>query len=169
MAYKVSATHLEAHLEYGSFEFDLSRIEDCLNRNGFLSAIETRDGESDMDRFAGFFPEPDLARDLFNLMEDWRIEKILKGEYPALGEEISRINIHRVSKRSSPRKMTNPKQRIVEMIGQSLLAGKDFTDGDPPSLAILQKALERASLLERPGADVHTAAGIAIDLYRYDR
>ncbi len=165
MAYKVAATHLEGHLEYGSFEFDLSRIEDYLNRKGFLSAIESRDDESDMDRFAAFFPEPDLARDLFNLMEDWRIEKILQGEYPALGEEIFRINIHRVSKRSSPRKMTNPKQRIVEMIGQSLLAGKDFRDGDPRSLDILQKALEKASLLERPEADVHTAAGIAIDLY----
>ena len=77
MAYKVSATHLEAHLEYGSFEFDLGRIDDSLKKNGFLSGLEALEGESDMERFAGLFPEPDLARDLFNLMEDWRIEKIL--------------------------------------------------------------------------------------------
>ena len=166
LAYKVSATHLEAHLEYGSFEFDLNRMEDSLTKNGFPSGIEAREGESDIEQFVRLFPEPDLARDLFNLLEDWRIEKILMREYPALGEEISRMNLHQVSKRGSPRKMANPKQRIVEMIGQALLAGKDFQDGDPQSLAILQQALERAEFLGRPGTDVHTAAQMALDLYR---
>jgi nitric oxide reductase NorD protein len=166
LAYKVSATHLEAHLEYGSFEFELDRINDSLKKNNFLSEINAQEGESDIEQFICLFPEPDLARDLFNLLEDWRIEKILKREYPALGEEISRMNRHQVSKRGSPRKMTNPKQRIVEMIGQALLAGKDFKDGDPQSLVILQQALEKADFLGQAGTDVHTAARIALDLYR---
>ena len=70
------------------------------------------------------FPEPELARDLFNLLEDFRIESILKREYPALGEEITRMNRHMTAKRRSPAKMTNPKQRTVEMIAQALMAGK---------------------------------------------
>ncbi|MBI4764302.1 MAG: VWA domain-containing protein [Deltaproteobacteria bacterium] len=165
LAYKVSATHLEAHLEYGSFEFDLNRMEGCLTGKGFPPGIETREGESDIEQFVRLFPEPDLARDLFNLLEDRRIEKILMREYPALGEEISRMNLHQVSKRGSPQKITNPKQRIVEMVGQALLAGKDFQDGDPQTLAILQQALEKADFLGQAGADVHTAAGMALDLY----
>jgi len=163
--YKVSATHQEAHLEYGSFEFDLGRIEDCIKRIGSLFGIKAIEGESDIERFVGLFPEPDLARDLFNLMEDWRIEKILIREYPALGEEISRMNIHQVSKRSSPQKMTNPKQRIVEMIGQSLMAGKPFPDIDDQTLAVLKTALEGARALEQPTADVHMAARTALELY----
>ena len=163
--YKVSATHQEAHLEYGSFEFDLGRIEDCIKRISSLFGIKAVEGENDIERFVGLFPEPDLARDLFNLMEDWRVEKILRQEYPALGEEILRMNIHQVSKRSSPKKMTNPKQRIVEMIGQSLMAGKTFSDIDDQSLSVLQKALEGARALEQPTADVHRAARTALDLY----
>ncbi len=165
LAYKVSATHLEAHLEYGSFEFDLTRMKDYLIRNGFDPMIEAWEGESDIEQFVRLCQEPDLARDLFNLLEDWRIEKILKREYPALGEEISRMNLHQVSKRGSPRKMTNPKQRIVEMIGQTLLAGKNFQDVDPQCRAILQQALERADILGQAGTDVHTAAGMALELY----
>ncbi|MGA3085266.1 MAG: VWA domain-containing protein [Thermodesulfobacteriota bacterium] len=163
--YKVSATHQEAHLEYGSFEFDLDKIDDCIKRISSLFGFKAKDGESDMERFIGLFPEPDLARDLFNLMEDWRIEKILKREYPALGEEISRMNIHQVSKRSSPQKMTNPKQRIVEMIGQSLMTGKTFSEVDDQTVAVLKKALEEARVLEQPISDVHDAARKALDLY----
>ncbi len=163
--YKVAATHQEAHLEYGSFEFDLDRINDCTKRIGSLFGLKAMEGESDMERFIRLFPEPDLARDLFNLMEDWRIEKILKWEYPALGEEISRMNIHQVSKRSSPRKMTNPKQRIVEMIGQSLMAKKTFPEVDDQTLAVLKKAQEGARVLEQPTADVHRSARTALDLY----
>ena len=87
--YKVYATHQEAHLEYGSYEFDIHRMKESAGH------IESRYGKktesedlSDIDRFVHLFPEPDLARDLFNLLEDFRIEGILKREYPAL-ESIS--------------------------------------------------------------------------------
>ena len=163
--YKVSATHQEAHLEYGSFEFDIDKIDDCIEQIVPLYGRKTGEGASDIDRFIQLFPEPDLAQHLFNLMEDYRIEEILKREYPALGDEISRMNIHTLSKRRSPRKMTNPKQRVVEMIGQSLLAGKAFNDADGPALLILQRAQELTGSLKRLKADVHDAARIAADLY----
>ena len=162
--YKVSATHQEAHLEYGSFEFDLTRIGDSLERLRSLYGEKADDDESDMDRFVRLFPEPDLARDFFNITEDFRIEGLLKREYPALGEDITRMNLHKLSKRRSPKKMTNPKQRAVEMIGQSLMAGKTFDDPGDPAYPILREALRRAGSLERPGADVHDAARIAVEL-----
>ncbi len=162
--YKVSATHQEAHLEYGSFEFDLAGIGDSVERLRSLYGEKADDDESDMDRFVRLFPEPDLARDLFNIMEDFRIEGLLKREYPVLGGDITRMNLHKLSKRRSPKKMTNPKQRTVEMIGQSLMAGKTFDDPRDPAFPILQEALERSGALERPGADVHGAARIAAEL-----
>jgi nitric oxide reductase NorD protein len=166
IAFKVMATHLEAHLEYGSFEFDLKRIRDCFPGSTLVWKEETGIEGSDLERFAGLFPEPDLAKDLFNLLEDRRIENRLMNEYPALGKEITRMNLHQVSKRRSPRKMTNAKQRMVEMIGQALLAGRKFNDQDPQSGIILKAVLEWSESLVRPEADVHTAARLAVDLYR---
>lgn len=163
--YKVSATHQEAHLEFGSFEFDLDRIDDTTKHIRSLYGEKAGDDESDMERFARLFPEPDLARDLFNLLEDFRIEYRLKQEYPALGEAISRMNLHTFSKRRPPKKMTNLKQRAIEMIGRSLIGGMTFDDPADPVFPILQKALERAQTLKETGTDVHDAADIAADLF----
>jgi nitric oxide reductase NorD protein len=167
--YKVSATHQEAHLEYGSFEFGLGRIEDCIKtlKLFFPSPFQTESTKTggDLDRFLKLFPEPDLARDLFDLMEDYRIGQILEQEYPALGQEIQRMNSHQSAKRRSPMKMTNPKQRIVEMVIRLLLAGKTFGGISDSDLTILKKARELAESLDRPEADVHDSARAAANLY----
>ena len=164
--YKVSATHQEAHLEYGSFEFDLSRvtevIKDIAARYG---ARKEEEEQSDINHFAHLFPEPDLAQDLFNLLEDFRIEGILKREYPALGEDILTMNRHMTAKRRSPQKMANPKQRTVEMIAQSLMAGKVFDNTDDPAIPILRSTLDMSLSLKQPESDVHEAARLAAGVY----
>ncbi len=165
--YKVSATHQEAHLEYGSYEFDIAKMNEAIRsialRYGEKEAVED---ESDIDRFVHLFPEPELAHDLFNLLEDFRIECILKREYPALGEDIAAMNRHMTMKRRSPGKMTNPKQRTMEMIAQSLMAGKVFSDANDPAIPVLRKTLDQSLGLQKPDADVHTAASLAADVYR---
>ncbi len=159
--YKVETTRQEAHLEYGSFEFDLSQLEglrrELVSRYGLR---ETSPEESDMDRFASLFPEPDLARDLFNLLEDFRIESILRREYPALGEEIARMNLHLTNKRRSPAKMAPGKERAVETASRALLAGRPAEDD------LVQALLEAAEPLRRPEADVHLSARVAAAAYR---
>ena len=165
--YKVSATHQEAHLEYGSFEFDIAKMNETIQSiASHYGDREDVENESDIDRFIHLFPEPYLAHDLFNLFEDIRIECILKREYPALGEDIAAINRHMTVKRRSPGKMTNPKQRTVEMIAQSLMAGKAFSDANDPAIPIFRKTLDLSFDLEKPEADVHTAASLAADVYR---
>ena len=69
------------------------------------------------------------------MVEDFRVESRLKGEYPALGEEIIRMNRHRLTRRSSLKKMKNMKQRTVEMVGRTLSAGSDFKDREDPCLS----------------------------------
>ncbi len=165
--YKVSATHQEAHLEYGSYEFDIAEMEETIRKiASHYGEKESAEDESDFDRFFHLFPEPDLAHDLFNLLEDFRIEGILKREYPALGEDLTAMNRHMTMKRRPPGKMVNPKQRTVEMIAQSLMAGKSFSDADDPAIPILRKTLDLSLILLKPEADVHTAAALAADVYR---
>ncbi|MBI5604227.1 MAG: VWA domain-containing protein [Deltaproteobacteria bacterium] len=164
--YKVAATHQEGHLEYGSFEFDLERMQDSLERIRHHYGYKKINYDSDMDSFCHLFPEPDLVRDLFNILEDFRIDGRLENEYPSLGADIARINHHRLLKRRSPHKMTNPKQRVVEIIGQSLIGGRAFDDEADPVYPIYREAQARAKSLLQPGVDVHQAARIAFDLYR---
>ncbi len=165
--YKVSATHQEAHLEYGSFEFDIVKIKETVGEiEALYGKKEVVEDESDIDRFFRLFPEPDLAYDLFNLLEDFRIECILKREYPALGEDIAATHRHMTLKRRAPGKMTNPKQRTAEMIAQSLMAEKIFSDATDPAIPILRKTLDLSRVLQKPEADVHTAARLTSAVYR---
>ncbi len=164
--YKVSATHQEAHLEYGSFEFDISKMAEAIPEIAARYGTRKEDEEqSDIDRFTHLFPETDLAHDLFNLLEDFRIEGILKREYPALGKDILAMNRHMTAKRRSPQKMTNPKQRTIEMIAQSLMAEKVFDNTDDPAIPILRKALDLSLTLRQPESDVHETARLATRVY----
>ncbi|PKN19912.1 MAG: hypothetical protein CVU71_05970 [Deltaproteobacteria bacterium HGW-Deltaproteobacteria-6] len=164
--YKVSATHQEAHLEYGSFEFNISRLADISEDIAARYGTRKEDEEqSDIDRFTHLFPEPDLAHNLFNLLEDFRIESILKREYPALGKDILAMNRHMTAKRRSPQKITNPKQRTVEMLAQSLMAQKAFDNTSDPAIPILRSALDLSLTLQKPEVDVHMAARLAARVY----
>lgn len=165
-AYKVLVTHLEAHLEYGSFEFDLSKIEGLMARIESHYGLKPAGDENDLERFVDHFPEPDLARDLFNLMEDFRIETILKREYPVLAGKIERMHRYHLKKRRTPQKIANPKQRVVEAIGQMVVAGKGIELDCSASMSILSLAEKQSKSLVSPAADVHDAAKAAFLLYR---
>lgn len=163
--YKVAATHQEAHLEYGSEDFDIDSIPQCLESISRRYGITAADSGSSLDRFVNSFPEPQLARDLFIILEDFRIELILKREYPALGKDIMRVNRHLAAKKRPPGKIKNSKERAVEMIAQTLSAGKSFKAEDAGMQAVLQQLDGVAYSLQQAGADVHDAACVAAALY----
>jgi uncharacterized protein YegL len=163
--YKVEATHQEGHLEYGTFEFDLEKMapqtDGIIARYGIIAEADA----SPMEQFAQLFPEPGLARDLFHLLENCRIEAILKQEYPALGLDILRMNRHRIAKRRPAGKIANPKQRVVAMIDQTLRAQKSFDELTEETRALMKEALKASERLAQAGSDVHTTASLAADLY----
>lgn len=122
-------------------------------------------GHGDIEKFHELFPDPDLARDLFNILEDYRIESRLKAEYPVLGDQISEINIHTLSKRPFLEELTGDKEKTVEIIGQKLIAGKT-NEKVPDSLTkALDYALSVSETLVLPDADIHEAARIAAEIY----
>jgi len=164
--YKVISTHQEAHLEYGSFDFDMEEVRDVITR------IESRYGKkgrdrmsSDLENFYQLFPEPELAEDLMNILEDYRIETRLKMEYPVLREQITRMNLHMLSKRPSLESLTNLKQRSVEVIGQTLMAGKGYDNSSSTPDPILKYALSVSGSLQSPESNIHDTARRATDLY----
>lgn len=164
--YKVITTHQEAHLEYGSFEFDMDLIRDAISDlQSFYGKIPDKE-KSDIEMFFHLFPEPDLAADLFNIIEDYRIDTRVKGEYPVLGRETAKINLHNLKKRPSLKKMTNLKQRAVEMIARSLSGGVEFQDRDDEAFATWSEAVEKAGSVARISADVHDSARTAAEIYR---
>ncbi|MGC9444190.1 MAG: VWA domain-containing protein [Candidatus Methanospirareceae archaeon] len=120
---------------------------------------------SDLEQFFACFPDPALARDLTTILEDYRITARLQAEYPALGEQISAINGHMLTKRPPLAALATDKQRAVELLGQSLTAG--WTNEQPPDsiAAVLDEAISSSKPLTSPQADIHETARVAADVY----
>jgi len=165
--YKVLATHEEAHLEYGSFDFELMRVQDVVSRIRAKYGGERKqmNGTSDVGGFYELFPEPTLARDLTTVLEDYRINSRLQTEYPVLGEHIVEMNVHVVSKRLAIAELANDKQRAVELIGQRLIAGTSEEQVPENLEQAVDRALSISHTLSSPNADVHETARVAVELY----
>lgn len=75
------------------------------------------------------------------------------------------MNRHMTAKRRSPGKMTNLKQRIVEMTAQALMAEREFRSTSDKTYPLFQWAMERAQTLQQPDATVQETAQMAADFY----
>ena len=122
-------------------------------------------GISDLEIFYALFPEPELAKDLITILEDYRINSRLKAEYPVLGVQISQMNVHTVYKRPSLDELANDKQRAVELIAQRLIAGTTKEQVPENLLQTLEQALLICQPLSSSHADIHETARVAAELY----
>ncbi|MBR9982521.1 MAG: VWA domain-containing protein, partial [Desulfatitalea sp.] len=165
--YKVMATHLEAHLEFGSFDLDYRRLQPLLERVvrrfGRVPADDAPDNL--LDRFYQRFPEPRLAADLVRLLEDHRITRRLQREYPGLAAPIEMVQRHDLKKRAAPDRIRNGKQRAVERITRFLSAGPPVSDLPAAETAILAQAATQSSALDHPEATFEHTLAAAIALY----
>jgi uncharacterized protein YegL len=165
--YKVMATHEEAHLEYGSFDFELVNVPDVATsiRARYGDARAQPSGTSELEQFYGLFPEPALAKDLITVLEDYRINSRLHAEYPVLGEQIAAMNAHMVSKRPSLADLATDKQRAVELIAQRLIAGSTKEHAPEHLEETFERALAISYPLSDPQVDIHETARVAAGVY----
>lgn len=99
--------------------------------------------ETDLTRFYELFPQPGLARDLFNLIEGHRIDTRIRAAYPGIRRDMDAVQA--MSAESRPDLATLPEaQAITE--------------------ALLQHLLGIASDLDRLAAATRTTIGEAITL-----
>jgi nitric oxide reductase NorD protein len=122
-------------------------------------------GTSELERFFELFPEPTLARDLTTILEDYRINARLQAEYPILGKQITELNVTMVSKRPSLELLATDKQRTVELIAQTLMAGRTKEPVPKTIRQTLDHVLSLSQPLASPQADVHETARVAADVY----
>lgn len=122
--YKVVATHQVGHIEFGSFEFDYDRastmFEDLrphLKQRGGGGAVapagelppgqaeSEKEGDvetrwlTDMSRFFDAFPDRDLARDVFTVVEDARMDACVMHEYRGIVSSYRMTQAHSLAER----------------------------------------------------------------------
>lgn len=124
-----------------------------------------RPNETDLTRFYALFPQPALARDLFNIIEGHRIDSAIRRAYPGIRRDMDAIQNASAGRR--PELETLPEsQAVVEALLQHSLGLSVEASALPAATqALITRAIAMMESLEAPDARVADAAGLTGEIY----
>jgi len=166
-AYKVAILHQVGFYECGTLQFDVTA---CAQRvpglRAYLSTLDQPPGL--VEAFALFFaafPQPDLARRLFTLLEDVRIDAALLRRYKGIRRDLTLMMAHSLRQRPALHNLSL-RQALLEGLVQYTL-GKEMSDDIPALLRpLLQRLWQRLTPLYASTATVYDTAAAVVDCYR---
>ena len=121
--------------------------------------------ESDLSRFYALFPQPALARDLFNIVEGQRIDARIVRAYPGIRKDMALIRQAAGERRPDPAALPEA-QGLVEALLQHTLGMEPRLGG--LAAAVAATAVRAAAILDEvvaPEAEVTDSARVAARLY----
>lgn len=126
--YMAMTAHEAGHLEFGTYNVPMSLLADVVSdlRSRFVKPNLTTPASLG-DLFA-FYPQPNLIRDLWTLLEDARVEFLLRQEYPGLARDLTALAREAVQARTLSHGLT-----IREMVIDLLLL---LSTDEPGTVAI---------------------------------
>ena len=165
--YKVYATHQAGHLEFSSFDFRYGRPGAVLGlHQRQLRSEAPRSGEpvTDMERFFDLFEDRKLAADLFTIVEDARIDFLIRHEYGGIRAALARVQLRELDKRRSVEQLPLREALVENLIRASLNPTRRVRW--PASLGIVMKqALAYLSSVQDASAIVEDTAEATLALY----
>jgi nitric oxide reductase activation protein len=125
-----------------------------------------RPPESDLTRFYGLFPQPALARDLFNIVEGHRVDAAIRRAYPGIRRDMALIQAASAERRPDLAALPDA-QAVVEALLQHTLGLSPDQDGVAPATrALIARAIPLLDSVAAEGARVGDAATVTGELYR---
>jgi nitric oxide reductase NorD protein len=163
IAYKAISSQEAAHIEHGTFDFICTplMLERIIAEYGAPRTDELAGSRDQIAAFCASFPEPDLAEDIFSMLEDVRVYARTLAEYPGLRGPFALVMEKQAAMRPDPVEFTNGKQQLLELCTQQLLYGRACR----LQWDRLSDASMLAAHLRDDAAGVQDAADATISLY----
>ena len=121
---------------------------------------------SDLGRFYGLFPQPDLARDLFNIVEGHRIDARLRSAYPGIRRDMQAIASATTERRDGLSPGAGEAQAVVEgMLVHTLMGTVDLTPLPSAIATMVSDALVLMDRVLEPQTTVTDSAHVTAALY----
>ena len=154
--YKIAVLHQLGFYENGTFEF---RMRDARTRIPNLPDLgeELSERVLDLEHFFNLWEVPSLARRLFMMLEDLRIDLAMRVRYPGAIADLDRALARALTTRPDPATLS-PFAALLEGLVQYTLgaAADELIDNDATGL--LRGMLDAASSLHDLDADVYDSA-----------
>ncbi|BFU94154.1 MAG: conserved protein of unknown function [Nitrospira sp.] len=113
--YLVMAAHEAGHLEFGTYRLKLESLADLCEsvKERYGPAIESP--VTSLAELFRLYPHPGLIQDLWMVLEDARVERLLREEYPGLRQDLARLAEEAVTPRDPGQGLT-AKELIVDCL-----------------------------------------------------
>ena len=165
---KVASTHQAGHIEFGSFDFVFDRAGrhfPNLRQTAEPAQTSAQASLTEFQRFFNLFPERKMASDAFIVMEDTRLDHLVKMEYRGIKPLYERIQKDSLEKRPDITTLPLREAILENLLRLSLGQGKTLAvpSGIQP---IMKQAVRLQAQVRAPGATVEDSAEATLRLYR---
>jgi nitric oxide reductase NorD protein len=137
--YLIMAAHEAGHVAYGTYRFQLESLADLVET---VRCRYGRSNEANPETLSALFqlyPQPNLVRDLWIVLEDARIESLLQAEYPGLRGDLARLAAASITPRDPAQGVT-----VKELVVDCLLR---LSTGEAEAVAVPRAVREEVSIL----------------------
>ncbi|MBI5043489.1 MAG: hypothetical protein HZC10_06615 [Nitrospirae bacterium] len=119
-AYKAIIAHKYGQVKYGTFRFSLDEIKKDLQRLKKRYDSDIKKGLSDFENFFNLFPDRELALDIFMMLENLRVERILSREFKGLARDMELFKRNALKEQEDINSLP-PKRRAIEGLFRCLM------------------------------------------------
>ncbi len=163
-AYKAVIAHKYGQVRYGTFRLKLVDIKKGAHRLKKRYGADVKEGVSDFENFFNLFPDKELALDIYMILENLRIEKLLCSDFKGLKRDIELFKKIALIKRADINSLT-AKDRTVEGLLR-YLSGHENRQDLLDSIPQLNKLLPIAEgAIDMPDSSAATSAEAVIKIY----
>jgi nitric oxide reductase activation protein len=167
--YKVAILHQAGFYECDTFTFSMQelrhRVPEIDQRLTALGGQQQAESSTNFERFFARFPHVELARHLFAILEDARIDAYLTRRYKGIRQDLALIMRHSLQQRPSLKNMPL-RQALLEGLLQVTLGGALPRTLSLVLRILLQLLSQRLQPLLEATATVYDTAMAALDCYR---
>jgi hypothetical protein len=166
--YTVMVAHEVGHLEFGTYALSHQVLQRLATRVHIRYDKEARDSHGTVHTLGDLFqryPQPIIIRDLWEIVEDARIDFLLRREYPGLNEDLTSLTKEAMEIRTFSHGMT-AREIVLDAL---LLLFAGFTKDDfirPGLQEVIDEIWEIAQTILQPTATVNDAVELADRLYQ---
>jgi nitric oxide reductase NorD protein len=120
---------------------------------------------TDLTRFYEIFPQPALARDLFNIVEGHRVDAALRRAYPGIRRDMALIQGASAERRPDLAALSDAQAVVEALLQHSLGMAADLSGLAAATQALVARSIAMLAAVEEPDARVGDAATLTGELY----
>ncbi len=122
--------------------------------------------ETDLTRFYELFPQPGLARDLFNIVEGHRVNAAIRRAYPGIRRDMALIQAASAERRPELATLSDSQAVVEALLQHTLGLTPDRSEVAEATQHLIVQAVAMLAAVEEEDARVGDAAALTGRLYR---